>query len=141
MRRKRFQSGVMLLEALIGLLIFAIGILGLIGMQAVATSVAGDAKYRAEAAMHADRLINQMWADNRATMEADYEGSDGSGGGKYLAWLGEVTAAGTGLPGASRAGNLPTVDIDATGRVTVTVRWQGPNEPAAHRYVTVATVR
>ena len=39
------QSGVMLLEVLVALLIFAIGILGLLGMQAVSIKPTADSKY------------------------------------------------------------------------------------------------
>lgn len=132
----------MLLEALIGLLIFALGVLGLIGMQATATKVAADSKYRAEATMLADQLISQMWVDDRsnASLVTNYVGSGGSGGPKYNEWYAAIAAARTGLPGASIAGNEPTVTIDATNTVTVTIRWQAPGETASHNHITVATV-
>lgn len=131
------QSGVMLLEVLVALLIFAIGILGLIGMQAVSIKLTADSKYRAEAAMHADQLINQMWADDRtnAILKANYDST--VGGGKFTEWLSQVQAAGTGLPGATGA-NAPTVTIDADNVVMVSIFWKAPDEAAAHRYVTVA---
>lgn len=132
----------MLLEALIGLLIFAIGVLGLIGMQAVAMKVTADSKYRAEAIMYADQLISQMWADDRANavMSANYAGDGGSGGPKYNEWYATLSAAGTGLPGASLAGNEPSVQIAADNTVTVTIRWQAPGEQASHNLVSVATI-
>lgn len=141
MNRHR-QQGVMLLETLIALLIFALGVLGLVGMQATAMKVTSDSKYRAEAMMHADRLVNQMWADDRsnANLTASYAGSSGAGGQKYMNWLAEIAATGTGLPGADTDGNQPSVAIDASNTVTVTIRWQAPGEPAAHKYVTIATV-
>lgn len=135
----------MLLEALLGILIFTIGIIGLMGMQAAATRATADMKYRAEAALLAEQLINQMWADNHTTLATNYASP---GGTKYAAWLADVTASGTGLPGASTAANRPTVAIvqgsqgPAPGYavtptiVTVTVRWQAPSEAAAHQYVT-----
>jgi type IV pilus assembly protein PilV len=128
----------MLLEALIGLLIFALGVLGLIGMQATATKVTADSKYRAEATMYADQLINQMWADKRTNTDlvANYE----TGGPKYNEWYEAISAPGTGLPGAAQAANKPTVEIDASNTVTITIFWQAPGESAAHKYVTVATV-
>lgn len=131
------QSGVMLLEVLIALLIFAIGVLGLIGMQAVSIKLTGESKYRAEASMFADQLINQMWADDRtnAVLIANYDSS--MGGIKYTEWKNQIHTAGTGLPGATGA-NDPTVTIDMNNVVTVTVFWQAPEEAAAHKYVTVA---
>lgn len=132
----------MLLETLIALLIFAFGILGLLGMQATAIKLTADSKYRAEAMMYADRLINQMWADDRtnATLTASYAGSGGSGGQKYQDWFTELSATGTGLPGADSGSNQPSVAIDTTNTVTVTIRWQAPGEPAAHQYITIATI-
>lgn len=130
------QSGVMLLEALLGILIFTIGILGLMGMQAAATRVAADAKYRSEAGLYADQIVNQMWADNKATLATDYA----TGGTKYQAWYAEMTAAGTGLPGAELSANAPTVTVAAGNVVTVTIRWQAPGESAAHRYVVIAQI-
>jgi len=44
------QQGVMLLEALVGILIFSIGILAMLGMQAVGMRNTIDSKYRSEAA-------------------------------------------------------------------------------------------
>ncbi|MBI4998114.1 MAG: prepilin-type cleavage/methylation domain-containing protein [Rhodocyclales bacterium] len=136
MKSLKQQAGVMLLEALIGVLIFSLGVLGLIGMQAVATKAAGEAKFRAEATMFADQLIGQMSADNIGNLEIEYEAP---GGAKYLAWADEVMAAGTGLPGADLVGNRPIVVIDGN-TVTITVRWQLPSEAAAHQYITVAQV-
>jgi type IV pilus assembly protein PilV len=134
----RTQTGVMLLEALIGLLIFAIGVLGLIGMQATAMKVTADSKYRAEATMYAGQLINQMWADDRtnATLSTNYS----TGGPKYVEWYAAISAPGTGLPGTDQDANKPTVTIDASNTVTITIYWQAPGEAAHHNYVTVATV-
>lgn len=139
MNRRRPQSGAVMLEALLGILIFTIGIIGLVGMQASAMKMAADSKYRSEAAMFADQLINQMQSDNIANLAADYAGAAGSGGPKYAAWVNDVTASGTGLPGASLAANLPVVTV-VNNTVTITIRWQAPGETAAHRLVTLAVV-
>jgi len=53
----------MLLEALIGILIFSVGILALIGMQATAMRATIDAKYRSEASFLANEVIGRMWVD------------------------------------------------------------------------------
>jgi len=135
---RRTQAGAMLLEALIALLLFAIGVIGLVAMQANATRLAAESKYRAEAATYADQIISQMWADDRsnANLTARYA----TGGDKYEAWKNRIQAAGSGLPGTTLAGNAPTVVIDANNVVTVTIFWQGPNVEAPHRHVTVAQV-
>jgi type IV pilus assembly protein PilV len=45
----KFQQGAMLLEALIAVVVFSLGVLGLIGLQANATQSARNAKFRADA--------------------------------------------------------------------------------------------
>ena len=54
------QSGVMLLEALIAILIFSLGVLGIVGMQASAVKASRDAKYRADAGLLAARLPRSL---------------------------------------------------------------------------------
>src|SRR6266852_8615397 len=58
------ERGVMLIEALAAILIFSIGILAVVGMQAVAIKDVTSAKYRSEAAFLAQELLAQMWTDN-----------------------------------------------------------------------------
>jgi type IV pilus assembly protein PilV len=58
----------MLLEALISIAIFSIGVLGLIGLQAAAIKNADDARQRAVAAFYGNQLISRMWADDRANL-------------------------------------------------------------------------
>src|SRR6478609_8169168 len=62
---RRIQGGVMLLEVLIAILIFSLGILGVVGLQAIAVQQSTDARYRADAAQLVDRLIGQMWTSDR----------------------------------------------------------------------------
>lgn len=57
------QRGFALVEGLIAILIFSMGILALVGMQAAAIKTSTDAKYRADASYLANQVIGQMWAD------------------------------------------------------------------------------
>ena len=59
------QRGVALIEALVSILIFAIGVLALLGLQALGLKAASDGKYRADAAYLANQLVSQIWADDR----------------------------------------------------------------------------
>lgn len=131
------QSGVMLLEALIAILIFSIGILGIVGLQGTAVKQATDARFRSDASILANQLFGTMWLGDRnvATMQAQFN----TGNAGYNTW--KTTVVGT-LPGA--AANPPSVAVDANGVVTVTVRWLAPSEPAgtaAHQYVAIAQIR
>jgi len=49
------QKGATLLEALMGILIFSVGILALVGMQALAIKQMTDAKYRSDAGFFRER--------------------------------------------------------------------------------------
>ncbi|MGH8671632.1 MAG: type IV pilus modification protein PilV, partial [Burkholderiales bacterium] len=131
------QSGLMMLEALIGILIFSIGILGTVSLQAASVRSAGDARYRAEASYFADQIIGQMWVDNKttATLQANYNSPSGT---KFVAWKSAVQNATTGLPGA--AGNAPTIVVSASNQVTVTISWQAPWDTVVRSYVATARI-
>lgn len=140
-RRRSGQTGVMLLEALIAILVFALGVLALVGLQTLSLKQSGDAKYRADAVLLANELIGQMWVTDRSF--ATLNGQFTAGGAAYQAWLGRITANNT-LPGV--AANPPVVQVVPVGasvppsnRVTVTLSWKAPNEPAGDpvRSVTV----
>lgn len=60
---KKMQSGVVLVEALIAILLFSLGILALVGLQASMSKNVTHAKLRAEASFLANQLIGQMWVD------------------------------------------------------------------------------
>ncbi|MEO8132864.1 MAG: type IV pilus modification protein PilV [Betaproteobacteria bacterium] len=62
-RHRHAQSGAMLLEALIAILIFSLGILAIIGLQAQSIRNSSEAKYRSDASYLANQLIGRMWAD------------------------------------------------------------------------------
>ena len=131
------QAGIVLLEGLIAILIFSLGILAVVGLQAVAVKQVGDARYRSEAALLANQLLGTMWVSDRtaATLQTNFN----TGGTGYTAWLTTVAAT---LPGI--AANPPTVVVDGAGTVTVTINWLAPSEAAntaAHRYVAIAQMK
>ncbi len=76
------QTGSYLLEALIAILIFAFGVLGLIGLLGSSIRVTNDARYRSEAANLAGAMIADMWTMTAAQMDTQF----GSGGAKLTAW-------------------------------------------------------
>ena len=77
------QQGVILLEALIGILIFSLGVLALVAMQAVSVSNVSNARYRTEAAFLANEIISEIWVDRGAGYAnvASYIVSNGSASG------------------------------------------------------------
>jgi len=132
------QEGVMLLEALIGILIFSIGILALIGMQATAMRATIDAKYRSEASFLANEVLGQMWISDKANLAA-FQTSPGTPaacpGAPVCPWL---TRVGQLLPNAT-GGNAPEVAV-STNEVTVTVTWQPPGDAQPSRHVAVTQI-
>ena len=72
MKNKSFrngQGGSALLEAVVALVVFSIGIVGLLGLQAASIKNSIDAKYRSDASYMADQIIAQMWID-RANIDS-----------------------------------------------------------------------
>jgi type IV pilus assembly protein PilV len=142
------QAGSMLLEGLISILLFSIGILAIVGLQAASIKMVGDAKYRSDASLLTDQLIGQMWASDRtiATLQANF--SSTPAGPQYTNWV--IKSVNTSsLPGvAGVAANQPTVIFTTnttttvnSSIVTMTIYWNSPNEPAqAHKHVVVAEI-
>jgi type IV pilus assembly protein PilV len=57
------QRGVALLEALVAILLFSMGVLALVGLQAAMIKNTTDSKFRAEASYIAQQWIGRMWSD------------------------------------------------------------------------------
>jgi type IV pilus assembly protein PilV len=68
MTSRQHQTGAYLLEALIGMLIFALGVLGIVGLQAASLRTTADSGLRAEAVFAVSQLLGQMWTDDRANL-------------------------------------------------------------------------
>ena len=64
------QRGVALVEALISVLIFSFGVLGLIGLQANAINFSVDAEDRSRAALLANEIASSMWLAGNVTVTA-----------------------------------------------------------------------
>lgn len=60
LKRNR-QRGMFMIEALIAILLFAVGILGMVGMSALASAAQSDAQYRTLAAGLASRIAQEAW--------------------------------------------------------------------------------
>jgi type IV pilus assembly protein PilV len=128
---KKTQSGVALLEALVGILIFSIGILALMVLQAQSIRNTVEAKYRNEAAYLANQIIGQWWVD-RANLAAYDTGAGASP--NMPAWRTQVANT---LPRVVVAGtNSPTIAV-AGNQVTVTVFWQLPGSDSVQRQLAV----
>jgi type IV pilus assembly protein PilV len=131
--RRTTQQGVTLLEVLISLLIFSVGVLGLVGLQARAVQQSGQAKYRADASLLVNELIGQMWIDARTPTALQANFASTPEGAKYLLWKDKVQKT---LPGAELfAPEVTIVQVDPlvatpglepSSQVTIVVRWKPP---------------
>lgn len=141
------QDGSVILEALIAILIFSIGILALVGMQATAISNVADAKYRSTAGFLADEIVGTMWSTRLANASAvaasnvniafpdpnfDCRPCTTANGNAFTqAWMASGVLAE--LPNGAAS-----IVISATS-VTVTIGWTPPKATTMHRHV-VSTV-
>jgi len=114
---KRRQEGSTLIEALVAVVLFSIGIIALLRVLGTAVEDSGDIEYRAVAATIANETIGRMWVDrgNLAAYEEDAAPVDG-------------------LPGGTR-----TVTVDANV-VNVIIQWQPPGAQQAHSHTVSATL-
>lgn len=139
---KSRHRGFALMECLFAILIFAVGILALVSLQATSVNESSTAKYRTDASLLANQLIGDMWASNRtnAALTANFASPSGP---RFSNWRLNVLAT---LPGALTY--PPTVVIDTIAgingsRVTITVRWKTPQEKpadAAHQYTVITQI-
>ncbi|MGE0559776.1 MAG: hypothetical protein AB7E73_10235 [Burkholderiales bacterium] len=155
----KLQHGVMLLEALIGILIFSLGILAMVGMQAAAFSASADAKNRSEAAAFATDIISKIWTRVDRTSDASiitslnnfqlntggsncaFTGGAADGTNTYVTgWVSAVTDSATGLLGATASMQQILVSTTDLNRVTVTVCWQSPQDAAPRKHQVISYV-
>jgi len=136
-RRSHGQGGFMMVEVLVAILLFAIGVLGIVGLQASMAQAQTAGKFRADAAYLADELKGIMWTD--IANLANYTSANCSGYALCAGWANKVASA---LPG----GAVSTLTVDTTpanasfGDATITLSWTQPNG-GTHSYTTLANVR
>lgn len=132
------QSGVMLLEVLIGMLLFLIGIMGIIGLQAVSMKNTIDAKYRTEASYLANQLISRMWTDTSNL--GSYELAAGSvcpstPSTDLERWVCDVKNT---LPNATGV-NGPVVHIVGS-KVTIQIHWKKDSNDPLHEHLVITDI-
>ncbi len=116
-RITRAQRGMALLECLMALLIFSVGLLGLLGLEARVMNISVDSENRNRAAMLASEVASQMWLNNTvsptapAIVAAGANASDQTQGG---------------LPG----GLVTVTQIGTTNAADITVTWHEVSDAA-----------
>lgn len=119
LRRRHAQSGLAILEVLIAVLLFSLGILGLLGLQARAVSFSIDAEDRNRAALLANDAASTMWLKKSVTLSAA----------ELAAWQARVSATSvSGLPGGQ--GSVAGV-TGTTNSADITITWHRPSRDSA----------
>lgn len=143
-RARKSQAGVVLLEALIGLLIFSLGVLALVAMQSVAVSNVSNAKYRVDAALFADELINLMWVDRGTNLaRVPLYAYPGGSALKLQQWVAKVKDPLIGLPKANALGitvSTRPILANTTQEVTIVLNWQAPDALVPSRYTVIGYI-
>lgn len=131
--RKHAQSGMAVVETMVAILVFSLGILGIVGLLAASMKNTAEAKYRTLASNLASQVVGEMWVADK-TNAALKDAFESPAGEQYAAWKTRVENA---LPGATA--NAPSIAISNANVATITVRWQAPGEPA-HNHVLVTRI-
>ena len=163
---KQAQRGFLVIEALIAILIFSLGILGLVAMGSTAIGAQSDARFRTDAAALADEIAGQMAVTaardlnpvtgvdlvlqaslltyaHQTTGVASAAGcafSGGAGNALVQTWAAGVVGGPRRLPGATASTVQIVVLPAAFNQVTITLCWQGPNDQAMRRHTLVTYI-
>ncbi len=121
-RRRRAQRGVALIEALVSILIFSFGVLGLMGLEARAITFSVDAEDRNRAAVFASEIASTLWLSGSIAAGATTA--------NLALWNTNVKAANapqTGLPNGTVA---VTPVAGTTNAADIVITWQSPAHSA-----------
>lgn len=129
---RQSQSGIALIESLVSVVMLAIGILAIIGLQATMSANSTEAKYRAEASFLANELLGQMWVDQINLSK--YAVASGSCSQTYAGCTNWLTKVGRNLPGGSAVVTINGVDV------SISVTWQTPGGGIPHNFLLMANV-
>ncbi|HEY9028426.1 MAG TPA: type IV pilus modification protein PilV [Burkholderiaceae bacterium] len=106
--------GFTLIEVMVALLVFSLGVLGMVGMQARAMQFGAQSEDRMRAALLADEIVASMWANQSTT----------PGSTTLAAWQARVKdSTGSGL--LNGVGTVSSADT--SGVVTITITWTSPS--------------
>ena len=110
----RAQAGMALIEVLVSILLFSLGILGMIGLQTRAMNFSVDAADRNRAALLANEIATTMWLNNSITV-------DTSAGTAWATRIADVSK--DGLPSATATVVAVTTLVNTAD---ITIEWVPP---------------
>lgn len=161
---KKAQTGFFLIEAMVAVLILALGILGMVAMGSTAVASQSDARYRTDAASLAEEIAGVIALNVDRTTDASIQTTvatfqhlpTGAAANGSCAFSGapsgvlDVTNWATkaytpslgGLPGADATNQQIVVDNSTNGhnRVAITVCWHSPSDTDFRHYTLVTYI-
>jgi len=114
---RRGQAGVALLEVLVSVLLFSLGVLGLIGLQARAINLSIDAEDRNRAALIANDIAAAMWTTRTVAIDA-------------AAW---TTRASNPQTGGLPDGEVEIESDTTTNTADILITWRAPQRPSTEQ--------
>jgi type IV pilus assembly protein PilV len=122
--RHSTQRGVALLEALVSILLFSMGVLALVGLQSTMIKNTSDAQYRSEASYIAQQWVGVMWSNPDPGNLPLY--AINSSDPRY-----NISNL---LPNGTR-----TVAVSGI-QATITINWMPPGNTTPHQLITIANI-
>lgn len=132
----RYCQGSSLIEGLLAILIFSVGLISILMLLTSSLKEVGNAKYRSEASLLASSVIAEMWTGDRslANLINQYDDKNGL---EYRRWR-EIVI--TKLPGITASKNQPEITVNDKRKVTVNIKWQVPGEENSHNLITSTVI-
>lgn len=123
----RQQQGVVLLESLLAIVVFSIGVLTMVSFQSLAIKNSIQSKYRTDASYLANQIVGEMWVKDPTTLSS-YAGTYNTTATPWGSRISTTLPAGSG-----------TVAV-AADTITVTISWKAPGETATHNFTQTARI-
>ena len=147
------QRGAAMIEALVAVLLFMLGVVGLVGAMGQVIGNQADVQFRGEATKYASEMMNTIWLNVDRTTPAttvaslqgfihrpdtadtsSFGGAD-SGNALVTAWVADLSAGAARLPGTTAAMHQIAFDPATNNQVTITLCWQSSGDVVPRRYV------
>ncbi|MDE2401591.1 MAG: pilus assembly protein PilV [Burkholderiales bacterium] len=134
-RLQASARGFVLIEVMVSILLFTVGVLALVGLQANMSQAQSASKVRTDASYLAKELVGVMWSD--VTNLSSYGTANCTSYARCNAWQSKVANA---LPNG-----VATVTVTAPpgttkdGDITIQIRWTLP-DGQTHNFTTVTTI-
>ena len=126
----------MLIEALVAILLFALGVVAVLGLQANSIVQVTQAKYRTDASYLANQIIGTMWVQQGNGL-SNFSTPGYTGRAAWDTVVAKTLPGGTGTIAVVGPVGSPGLGGNT---VTVTITWRSPEDNLQHQYVAVANI-